>query len=167
MDPPKNRRMHAAQEQKDRVARAVAIFRALLSKSGSAGFDPSVLLEKNELKKVKRFLRLRFHPDKNIGNIQAAQADFLEATEALGTIESAEKADLVPALVAWKKSLKRAADDTPKKARSPRQTSAARSGCARSLAASTTATADAAEGRKDRSFGGTFSRLIAFVFLTT
>ena len=155
-------KMHAAQEQKDRVARAVAILRTLLSKSGSAGFDPSALLVKNELKKVKRFLRLRFHPDKHIGNIQAAQADFLEATEVLGTIESAEKADLVPALVAWKKSLKRAADDTPKKARSPRQTSAARS-----LAASTTATADAAEGRKDRSFGGTFSRLIAFVFLTT
>ena len=152
MDSPKNRRMHAAQEQKDRVARAVAILRALLSKSGSAGFDPSALLVKNELKKVKRFLRLRFHPDKHIGNIQATQADFLEATDVLGTIESAEKADLVPALVAWKKSLKRAAQQKL---------------AARSLAASTTATADAAEGRKDRSFGGTFSRLIAFVFLTT
>ena len=113
--------------------------------------NPSALLEKNELKKVKRFLLLRFHPDKNIGNIQAAQqADFLEATEALGTIESAEKADLVPALVAWKKSLKRAAQQKL---------------AARSLAASTTATADAAEGRKNRSCGGTLSRLIVFVFV--
>ena len=115
---------------------------------------------KNELKKVKRFLRLRFHPDKHIGNIQAAQADFLEATEALGTIESAENADLVPALVAWKKSLKRAAAAARKKARRRRQKPAARP-----LAASTTATADAAEGRKDRSCGGTFSRLIVFVFV--
>ena len=104
--------MHASQERKDCVARAVAILRALLSKRGSAGFDPSALLKKKELKKVKHFLWRCFHPDKNIENIQAAQADFLKVTEALETIESAEKEDLVPALVAWKKSLKQAADGT-------------------------------------------------------
>ena len=112
MPPTTNRRMHDKQEREDCVARAVAILRALLSKSGWAGFDPSALLDELDLKKVKRFLCLRFHPDKNIENIQAAQADFLKVTEALETIESAEKEDLVPALVAWKKSLKQAADGT-------------------------------------------------------
>ena len=94
------------------MARAVAILRALLSKGGWAGFDPSALLKKLVFKWVRRFLLLRFHPDKNIGNIQAAQADFVKLKKALGTIKSAEKAELVPALVVWKKSLKQAADGT-------------------------------------------------------
>ena len=81
--------MFAPEEGKNCVVPAVAILRALLSKSGLAGFDPSALLAKNELNKVKRFLWLRFHPDKNVGNIQAAHAD--AAANTLGVAATAGK----------------------------------------------------------------------------
>ena len=135
------------------MARAVAIVRALLSKGGWAGFDPSALFKKSDRKKVRHFLLLRFHPDKNIGSdIQAAKADFVEATEALEIIDSAEEKYLLRALVAWKRSLERAAQ----------QKSAARPFVEPSKV---TAKADAAEGRKDRPCGGAFSRLLFSVRL--
>ena len=103
-----------------------------------------------ELIRLRRFMPAARTTRAPVGDIQAAQADFLEAQEVLETIESAEKKYLLRALVAWKRSLKRAAQHKS---------------AARSLAASTTATADAAEDRKDRSCGGTSSRLIVFVFV--
>ena len=91
------------------VARAVNVLRKLLIRHPTL-IDPSAFLKPQEFRKTRRLLLLYLHPDKNVTNEKAAASAFIKAQEALKIIEGAAKKDLVPALVEWKRRLKR--DDT-------------------------------------------------------
>jgi len=92
------------------VARAaVNVLRELLIRHPTL-LDPSAFLKPQEFRKTRRLLLLYLHPDKNVTNEKAAASAFIKAQEALKIIEGAAKKDLVPALVEWKRRLKR--DDT-------------------------------------------------------
>ena len=91
------------------VARAVNVLRKLLIRHPTL-LDPSAFLKPREFRKTRRLLLLYLHPDKNVTNEKAAASAFIKAQEALKIIEGAAKKDLVPALVEWKRRLKR--DDT-------------------------------------------------------
>ena len=95
------------------VAQAVNVLRKLLIRHPTL-LDPSAFLKPREFRKTRRKTRrllLRYlHPDKNVTNEKAAASAFIRAQEALKIIEGAAKKDLVPALVEWKRRLKR--DDT-------------------------------------------------------
>ena len=91
------------------VARAVNDLRKLLINHPTL-LDPSAFLKPREFRKTRRLLLRYLHPDKNVTNEKAAASAFIRAQEALKIIEGAAKKDLVPALVEWKRRLKR--DDT-------------------------------------------------------
>ena len=91
------------------AARAVNDLRKLLIHHPTL-LDPSAFLKPREFRKTRRLLLLYLHPDKNVTNEKAAASAFIKAQEALKIIEGAAKKDLVPALVEWKRRLKR--DDT-------------------------------------------------------
>ena len=88
------------------VARAVNGLRKLLIHHPTL-LDPSAFLKPREFRETRRLLLLYLHPDKNVTNEKAAASTFIRAQEALKIIESAAKKDLVPALVEWKRRLKR------------------------------------------------------------
>ena len=88
------------------AARAVNDLRKLLIHNPTL-LDPSAFLKPQEFRKTRRLLLLYLHPDKNVTNEKAAASAFIMAQEALKIIEGAAKKDLVPALVEWKRRLKR------------------------------------------------------------
>ena len=88
------------------VARAVNGLRKLLIHHPTL-LDPSAFLKPREFRKTRRLLLLYLHPDKNVTNEKAAASAFIKAQEALKIIKGAAKKDLVPALVEWKRRLKR------------------------------------------------------------